>query len=582
MKKIFIELIIFLLTISSLQASTDIVRTKHNLSVTGPGEIKALSETRICVFCHTPHNAKPLTPLWNRELEPVNYDVYASSTLRASPSQPEGPSRLCLSCHDGILAIGMVLRPSGGIEVSGAITPGRRSYIGTDLSDDHPVSFSYLDSLSNPEIVPVPPYDLTFYGFQYNIHCSTCHDPHNNQFGKFLSMDNRYSGLCLKCHLKNGWEFSSHKTSIATWNGVEPDPWPFTGRGTDFSWLTVTENGCENCHTPHGAGGKWRLLYHQEEERNCYKCHNGNVAQKDVYSQFQRISRHPVEDTTIGLTASYHLPEEQIPLWGHVECMDCHNPHTVNDSPADPPYAGGRLTHVNGIDRNGGFVTNVSYEYEICFKCHGDSSGSIPFVPRVVNTVNTRIEFNPLNPSYHPVIESGKNTDVPSIPSSLRPELTPSSIIRCSDCHQADDSPSTGGGGARGVHGSQFRPILAERYETADGTPESYNSYALCYRCHNRDSILSDESFQRNISGRGGHSGHLLNNISCAACHDPHGVELSPDSGDHSHLINFDTRITQPAEGNLYPRFIDYGTFSGACVLVCHGRHHNESNSRYP
>ena len=39
-------------------------------------------------------------------------------------------------------------------------------------------------------------------------------------------------------------------------------------------------------------------------------------------------------------------------------------------------------------------------------------------------------------------------------------------------------------GGSRGPHGSSFRPILTERYETADNTPESYDHYALCYRCH--------------------------------------------------------------------------------------------------
>ena len=48
----------------ALHAQTGIIHTKHNLSITGPGEIKALTEDRICVFCHTPHNAAPRTPLW--------------------------------------------------------------------------------------------------------------------------------------------------------------------------------------------------------------------------------------------------------------------------------------------------------------------------------------------------------------------------------------------------------------------------------------------------------------------------------------------------------------------------------------
>jgi hypothetical protein len=156
-------------------------------------------------------------------------------------------------------------------------------------------------------------------------------------------------------------------------------------------------------------------------------------------------------------------------------------------------------------------------------------------------------------------------------------------MIYCTSCH-ADDE-----GGSRGPHGSSFAPILKERYETTDNTPEGYDSYALCYRCHERNSILSNASFQRKtprttLSG-GGHSGHLAAGAPCSACHDPHGVSTAgvPDpvaTGDHTHLINFDTRIVQPMAGNPYPVFKDMGTFSGSCTLVCHGVPHD--NLAYP
>jgi DNA-binding MarR family transcriptional regulator len=42
------------------------VGTKHNLSVSGPGPIKSTNEQQVCIFCHTPHNASPIQPLWNR------------------------------------------------------------------------------------------------------------------------------------------------------------------------------------------------------------------------------------------------------------------------------------------------------------------------------------------------------------------------------------------------------------------------------------------------------------------------------------------------------------------------------------
>ena len=69
-------------------------------------------------------------------------------------------------------------------------------------------------------------------------------------------------------------------------------------------------------------------------------------------------------------------------------------------------------------------------------------------------------------------------------------------MIYCTTCH-ADDE-----GGSRGPHGSSFAPILKQRYETADNTPESYDNYALCYQCHDRTSILRDASFRKKTCGR--------------------------------------------------------------------------------
>ncbi len=409
------------------QGQAGIANTKHNLSVTGPGEIKSLVETRICVFCHTPHNAAPLTPLWNKEIKPQNYVLYESTTLHVVPHQPTGPTRLCLSCHDGTIALGAVLKPAEGIQMVGEITPSRPSYIGTFLADHHPVSFPYFEATVNPEISPVPPPDLVLYGGE--VHCSTCHDAHRNVYKKFLRVDNTFSALCTRCHNKDGWLLTTHKTSPSTWNGVPPDPWPRTGVSSDFGWLTVAQNGCESCHTPHGAKGPQRLLNYLEEENNCYPCHNGNVAAKNIQAQFQKFSRHPVELTTIGVTANHHEPNERPALiTGHVECVDCHNPHATNGRTATPPFITGRLEKVSGVDINGvALVPPTAYatkEYEVCFKCHADSSPEYPLVARVISTANTRFEFDLANPSYHPVVGTGKNSNVPSLmPPSQDPEV---------------------------------------------------------------------------------------------------------------------------------------------------------------
>ena len=155
MKRVLFSVIgiVFLVFSSPAGANAGIIDTRHNLSLTGPGEIKALPGAdpldRICIFCHTPHNAAPRTPLWNKTIDPVSYVLYTSTTMAATPSQPTGPSRLCLSCHDGTLALGATLRPAGGIATTAQIT-GRPSHLGTILSGDHPFSFSYNDSIANP------------------------------------------------------------------------------------------------------------------------------------------------------------------------------------------------------------------------------------------------------------------------------------------------------------------------------------------------------------------------------------------------------------------------------------------------
>jgi hypothetical protein len=215
-------------------------------------------------------------------------------------------------------------------------------------------------------------------------------------------------------------------------------------------------------------------------------------------------------------------------------------------------------------------VATATNEYEICFKCHADLAPQYPYIPRVINSTNTRLEFSPSNPSYHPVVGMGANPNVPSIPSQFEPALTATSIIYCTACH-SDDT-----GGTKGPHGSRFAPILRDRYETADGTRENAAAYALCYQCHGRTNILSDASFRKNVvSNRGGHSGHLDAGAPCSACHDPHGIVDDGQSGSHTHLINFDTRIVLPVPPDTKPRFNDTGTFSGSCTLVCHGKTHS-------
>jgi predicted CXXCH cytochrome family protein len=599
--------------------ATNIIPTKHNLSSTGPGEIKAPpgGEERICVFCHTPHNASPLTPLWNKNIQGVNYDAaayppYTSTTMVSKIlTGPTGASRLCLSCHDGTIALGAVLLPTAPImleNTAGGYIPSR-SRIGRALTNHHPISFSYYDAASNPEINPSPPLSTLLFYSNAVIQCTTCHDPHDNGNKKFLAVNNMNSALCLLCHRMSGWETASHSASPDTWNGLSTNPWPRTGTigPWDFGWTTVQQNGCENCHSPHGAGGAQRLLNYAAEEQNCFPCHNGNMvgppaSQKDIQAQFDNnpASRHNVA----GYTGT-HDPTETIPVSAqHVECVDCHNPHASNNATALAPDVSGKEAMVSGVNKNGfSLVATSQYEYEICFKCHASSSTLFPFITRVAHAVNPTDEsmrFNTLNPSYHPVTGT-RSIDVPSLnpPTSTvdDPEvpvnLSTMSYIYCTDCH-SDAAYLNGVFMSRGPHGSPYRPILRRQYVTVMPAVESVGTYGLCYRCHNRTNgvsgILDNASFRTNAAGYGGHSGHLGSTGSpatpvqapCSVCHDPHGVQDAfsgaGPTGWHTHLINFDTRYVTSAGGpGTSPFYTDNGGHSGSCTLVCHGVRHDGS-----
>jgi len=145
-------------------AAADIAETKHNLSVSGPGPIKSTVEQEICIFCHTPHNARRDIPyLWNRADSVVNYTTYESSTLYASVGQPTGASKLCLSCHDGTIALGTVLSRPAEIPFAGGLRflPEGPTRLGTDLSDDHPISFIFDEGLAAAQGQLASPSSLT-------------------------------------------------------------------------------------------------------------------------------------------------------------------------------------------------------------------------------------------------------------------------------------------------------------------------------------------------------------------------------------------------------------------------------------
>ncbi|MFZ0888017.1 MAG: cytochrome c3 family protein [Candidatus Binataceae bacterium] len=483
--------------------------------------------------------------------------------MKAQVGQPSGASRLCLSCHDGILAMSKLrVMPQGMLSSLGPLT-GKAS-LGTDLSRDHPVSFIYNSALALSKEDLVDPVALppTAPLEDGQMQCSSCHDPHEDRIANFLRIDPRSGAACTVCHRPHYWRDSSHATSPETWHGGAEEPWPKDG------FATVGENACLSCHRVHGAAHAEHLLAQDIEENNCTICHNGMLARANIQQEFFKPSRHPVESRQW----THDEAEDPLSMPRHVTCVDCHNPHAAKASAKSESFGSssqatmvpGAIREVSGVTMGGVGAKVAAFEYEICFKCHGLAEPTTRGILRCEVTRNIRLKVNPNNPSYHPIAAPGRNPRV----LGLTPPYTLSSLLSCTDCHN-NDQWTPGESAPRGPHGSRFEPILQMEYETVDPSPESYSSYALCYKCHNRSSVLF--SF-----GGFPHKQHVVDQrSSCAVCHDAHGSRRNP------YLINFMTvtelgnTVVRPSRSGRLEFDPGPGSGHGRCYLNCHGAEHN-------
>ncbi len=509
---------------------TSVVLSPHNLSAAGPGAVRAITEDEVCIFCHAPHNSAPTRPLWNRATPVDAYQIYSSRALDALPGQPTGASKMCLSCHDGTIALGSVLSRGTPIAMAGGVgaMPAGHGNVGTDLRDDHPVSFSYDAALASRDLKLRGPGTLPAsirLDANSEMQCTTCHDAHNNALGKFLVMQNANSEMCVSCHTMGSTNITGHAN-------------------------------CSDCHQPHTAPSGPYLLKGATIRGTCVGCHGGSIAGvADIHSDLKKPYTHETNSPV----------DPPDPQDEHVSCVDCHEPHTMTRGAAPAPGLHPNFGAQSGMNISGTLVSSASSEFEVCFKCHADGTTRSPRVPRQIVQNNTRLEFAPSAVSFHPVAAQGVSSDVPS----LRPGWTTSSRVACSDCHASESGVSAGGIGPSGTHGSAWPGLLAARYETADNTSESAAAYALCYACHDRTSILNDVTFKE-------HRKHIVEERApCAACHDAHGISSAQGNAtNNSRLINFAAGIVSPnSVGRL--EFRATGSRHGTCFLRCHGENHN-------
>lgn len=196
--------------------NTDVLNVKYRATNDPAGNPGG---QQICIFCHTPHSSSSQGPLWNRKDTTQVFARYTSNTLQIrslavagydSAWQPNGSSRLCLSCHDGVTKLGDVINSGqsgpilmeapGGDTITGAASfhpSTNKMKVG-----HHPVSFVYATAFDyktqGGTIIGLQP---TFGPFRLPtavsmegkvklqdskrdkrgwMQCTTCHDAHQN------------------------------------------------------------------------------------------------------------------------------------------------------------------------------------------------------------------------------------------------------------------------------------------------------------------------------------------------------------------------------------------------------------------
>lgn len=466
MSRVFLLVTLMALSMPAANAArqSDVKNTKHNLSTSGAtGNTKSNSETQICVFCHTPHgaNATAVAPLWNRKVGGTSntsttyaatYTPYNSESLDARMAsvqsgwtgQPLGSSKLCLSCHDGTIALGNVINAPGSglgsaIEVAGSTattmpagTEGYTRNLGQNLANDHPISITYTTTLANQDgelrapasmpmvnsnhplvgvrsagqgsgisnlartggvgsTRPVLPLEVTTGGGggTGQVQCTTCHDPHIRETGltnDAIDAANVNLERNIKFLRRNRFQMGTASDTYSDTN--------------DIICLACHQKG----HDGTGANSfSW-----------AYSSHANSAIATQTYKS--------------GAADTRQFPQN-MPVW-KVACLNCHDTHT--------------MTGARRLTRQGA-TGGVSALEETCYQCHRPLATSIlnnvDTVPDVYSDFQLGFRMPIANTTEVHDIGGANATDCPGGVNKCgadgveRQSLLNNRHVECPDCH---------------------------------------------------------------------------------------------------------------------------------------------------
>jgi len=613
------------LTAQAQQTSADVLGA-HNLSASGTGPVKGGLDP--CLYCHAPHSGigAPGGALWSQTLSTRTYSTYTSTTLHNASQQPTlgADSSLCLSCHDGTVAVGQT-QPYGQIKMTGTMYAS--DVFGTNLQGSHPFSMK-TPLVDAPDLVsslvashtttdPLKAVKL----INNDVECTSCHTPHAQAIDtvskNFLVRDSSSGQLCLSCHEPNPRTVNGQNNPLAQWPGsIHATSGEVIANGPALgSYSSVGQNACLSCHIPHNSAAGGRLLRGpvppltnvDTSTQNCMTCHNGGSnlvpAIPNIYAEFAKIA-HPYPS---GINVHDAGEASVLNNNRHATCVDCHSPHAsaqvTSFASVLPPAIRPSQAGAAGVSGTDG-VTVVSpaiNQYENCLRCHGTSTGKqtlaiFGYLPARPVTGSDQLNLIPQMSntavSSHPVLhDRSSGLPQPSLLTNMwnldgQTQGRPMGVrIYCTDCHNSDDNREFGGTGPSGPHGSKWTHILERRYEFSQApgpgqritnlfpNPDlSVNGpYALCGKCHNLSTVDSPASWSQ-------HAMHINAGFTCSSCHTSHGTGASSSNVSGERMVAFDLKVVGQNGGMP----ISYNRGASSCALVCHGTAHYPNGTVMP
>jgi len=484
--------------------------------------------TEVCVFCHTPHGAsregvKIRAPIWNRQLPKGEYQMYDqvwSKSFEATINDPNrrrptGYSRLCLSCHDGTIALGNVLNkagsgglngsytmeyptgqspagPFGSIPVGEGATSQNTRALGRDLRNDHPISMKFDGELvRNKDVEFVDPGPAVRRPFTQStptplsplrrasgnnnnvydtVQCTSCHNPHQVDFPKFLRANRLQSRTFASSQAEKrvggptrGGPPQQGGAILCLFCHDKPG-WPYNPEDLNSHFGDRQTGQFDDARLKPGATNLHDNEAPVVAERACLVCHDPHTRQGAV-----RILREGVD------------PAGNVSI--ETTCFQCHQPQesSILQAPTRAPDI--RTQFFKDAEGNGN---------------HGSGTGSamdltlgLGHQPVFVDLPKEGVQLGSDNrvPSFFggPFIEPSNNKDINVLPEALTPDT---SHVECVDCHNMHRV--TRRNRFQGMPGITINSQIVAKKVIVEGrvSPKNVTEnrepllYEVCLRCH--------------------------------------------------------------------------------------------------